>query len=133
MRNLLSNHNHKQTAVMSPSRLFDCMKPSRPVLPGGEPQDFGDEAGRQAVDAGLRWRPTQGPVRAAQLRFLLLLPELPAVERFQQLHGFNLDFILVSSLLFLLRTSNVFYVLLLLESPMEIHFHSVYSLLPGAL
>lgn len=58
-----------------------------PVLPGGEPENFGDEAGGQAVDAGLGRRPAQGAFRAAQLRFLLLLAQLPAVERLQQLHG----------------------------------------------
>lgn len=60
-----------------------------PVLPGGEPEDFGDEAGRQATDTGLWWRSTQCPVRPPQLGFLLLLPQLPAVERLQQLHVFN--------------------------------------------
>lgn len=60
---------------------------TRPGLPGGEPEDFGDEAGGQAVDAGLGRRPAQGAVGAAQLRLLLLLAQLPAVEGLQQLHG----------------------------------------------
>lgn len=59
----------------------------RPELPGGEPENFGDEAGGQAVDAGLGRRPAQGAVGAAQLRLLLLLAQLPAVEGLQQLHG----------------------------------------------
>lgn len=58
-----------------------------PILPGGEPEDSGDEAGRQAVDIGLRRRPAQGPIWPAQLSFLLLLAELPPVEDLQQLHG----------------------------------------------
>lgn len=58
-----------------------------PALPGGEPENFGDEAGGQAVDVGLRRRPAQGAIGAAQLGFLLLPAQLPAVEHLQQLHG----------------------------------------------
>lgn len=58
-----------------------------PVLPGGEPENFGDEAGGQAVDAGLGRRPAQSAVGAAQLGLLLLFAQLPAVQRLQQLHA----------------------------------------------
>lgn len=57
-----------------------------PVLPGGESQDFGDETGRQAVDASLGRRPAQRPFRPAQLCFLLFLAELPAIKHLQQFH-----------------------------------------------
>lgn len=41
-------------------------KPWRSI-PGGEPENFGDEASGQAVDAGLRWCATQSSIRPAQV------------------------------------------------------------------
>lgn len=57
------------------------------MLPGREPEHLGDEARGQAVDAGLRRGPAQSAFRSTQLRLLLLLPELPAVEGLQEVHG----------------------------------------------
>lgn len=95
-----------------------------PELPGGEPENFGDEAGGQAVDAGLGRRPAQSAVGAAQLRLLLLLAQLPAVERLQQLHGlrFPLGVLAFYNCVALLCSTVVPQSGPLLENPGQFHF-----------
>lgn len=108
-----------------PTRLvsgFSCLHQTRALicvlLPGGEPEDSGDETGCQAADAGLWWCPTQSSFWTAQLWFLLLLPEPPTVECLQELHDF---------LVFLCSTV-LFCFPLLLQSARKVHLCNNYFL-----
>ncbi len=79
----------RQTEIWPFPRLLTNTLNMWPMLPGGEPEDSGDETRRQVIDTGLGRRPTQCPLWAAKLWFLLLLPEFSAVECLQQLHGLD--------------------------------------------